>query len=59
MLKVTLKHIKRSGGKLEPKEFAFREDDMLIYDPLIPIMALAFADHAFVNEFKDPEEFIP
>ena len=29
---------------------------MLIYDPLIPIMGLAFADEAFINEFKDPEE---
>ncbi|KAK3934987.1 hypothetical protein QBC46DRAFT_424370 [Diplogelasinospora grovesii] len=41
---------------LKPKEFAFREDDMLIYDPLIPIMALAFADDAFVNKFKGPED---
>ena len=29
---------------------------MLIYDPLIPIMGLAFADGAVINEFKDPEE---
>ncbi|KAK0701564.1 hypothetical protein B0T26DRAFT_681697 [Lasiosphaeria miniovina] len=56
VLKVNLENIKRSGGESEPKEFAFREDDMLIYDPLIPIMGLAFADGAFVNEFKDPEE---
>ena len=56
VLKVMLKHVKRSGGQSEPKEFAFREDDMLIYDPLIPLMALAFADNAFANEFKDPED---
>jgi len=55
-LKVNLENIKRSGGESEPKQFAFREDDMLIYDPLIPIMGLAFADGAFINEFKDPEE---
>jgi hypothetical protein len=54
VLKVMLKHVKRSGGKSEPKEFAFREDDMLLYDPLIPLMALCFADNAFANEFKDP-----
>jgi hypothetical protein len=53
VLKVNLKHIKRSGGESEPKEFAFREDDMLLYDPLIPVMALAFADDAFANKFKD------
>ncbi|KAJ4465230.1 hypothetical protein J3R30DRAFT_3235372, partial [Lentinula aciculospora] len=34
----------------------FCEDDMLIYDPLIPVMALAFADDAFENGFKDPKE---
>ena len=56
VLKVNLKHIKRSAGDSDPKEFAFREDDMLIYDPLIPIMGLAFADGAFINEFKDPQE---
>lgn len=56
IVKVNLKHIKRSGGESEPKEFAFHEDDMLIYDPLIPIMALAFADNAFVNEPNDPED---
>ena len=53
VLRVNLEHIKRSGGRSEPKAFAFREDDMLLYDPLIPIMALAFADGAFSNEFKD------
>lgn len=56
VLTVNLERIKRSGGKSESKEFAFREDDMLIYDPLIPIMALAFADSAFLNELKDPED---
>ncbi|KAK3939621.1 hypothetical protein QBC46DRAFT_342346 [Diplogelasinospora grovesii] len=56
VLKVNLEHIKRSGGQSEPKQFAFREDDMLIYDPLIPIMALAFVDHAFQNEFVGPED---
>lgn len=40
VLKVNLKCVKRSGGESGPKEFAFREDDMLLYDPLIPIMAL-------------------
>ena len=56
VLKVNLENIKRSGGESEPKEFVFREDDMLIYDPLIPIMGLTFADGVFINEFKDPEE---
>lgn len=54
VLKVSLKHIKRSGGESAPKEFAFREDDILLYDPLIPVMALAFADAAFANKFEDP-----
>ena len=53
VLQVNLEHIKRSGGRSEPKAFTFREDDMLFYDPLIPIMALAFTDGAFFNEFKD------
>ncbi len=56
VLRVNLENIKRSGGKSEAKEFAFREDDMLIYDPLIPIIGLAFADETFINEFKDPEK---
>jgi hypothetical protein len=56
VLKVNLKHIKRSGGESEPKEFAFREDDMLLYDPLVPVMALAFADDAFENEFNGLED---
>lgn len=56
VMKVYLKHIKRSGGISDPKEFAFREDDMLIYDPLIPIMAMALADDAFLNGFTDPQE---
>ena len=56
VLKVNLKNIKRSGGESEPKEFAFREDDMLIYDPLIPIMALALTDGAFANKFVEPED---
>ncbi|KAJ0103794.1 hypothetical protein J7T55_004196, partial [Diaporthe amygdali] len=56
VLKVNLKHIKRSGGTSDPKEFAFREDDMLIYDPLIPIMAMALADDAFENGFTSPRQ---
>ncbi|CAK7237372.1 hypothetical protein SBRCBS47491_009953 [Sporothrix bragantina] len=28
---------------------------MLLYDPLIPVMALAFADDAFANTLKDPD----
>jgi len=56
VLKVNLENIKRLDSESEPKEFAFCEDDMLIYDPFIPIMGLVFADGAFINEFKDPEE---
>lgn len=56
VLRVNLENIKRSGSESEQKEFAFREDDMLIYNPLIPIMGLEFADEAFINEFKEPEE---
>lgn len=44
ILRVSLKNVKRSAGESEPKDFAFCEDDILIYDPIIPIMALAFAD---------------
>ena len=56
VLKVNLKHIKRSGDESEPKEFAFRKNDILLYDPLIPIIALAFANNAFANEFNNPED---
>jgi hypothetical protein len=56
VLNVNLENIKRLRGESEAKGFAFREDDMLIYDLFIPIMGLAFADGAFINEFKDPEE---
>ncbi|KAK3943401.1 hypothetical protein QBC46DRAFT_420865 [Diplogelasinospora grovesii] len=58
VLMVNLEHIKRSGGESEAKKFAFREDDMLIHDPLIPIMGLSFADNAFKNGFKDPYTLI-
>jgi hypothetical protein len=56
VLRVNLENIKRSGGESEQKGFAFREDDMLICDLLMPIMGLTFADEAFINEFKDLEE---
>lgn len=49
---VNLEHIKRTAGSSEAKRFAFREDDMLLYDPLIPIMALAFCDDAFLNNIE-------
>jgi len=29
---------------------------MLIYNLLIPIMGLAFANEVFINKFKDPKE---
>ena len=54
-LVVNLEHIKRTAGEIEPKKFAFREDDMLLYDPIIPILSLAFCDGAFLNNFKGPE----
>ncbi|OAA47109.1 hypothetical protein NOR_02745 [Metarhizium rileyi] len=56
VLEVNLAHIKRSGGESDPKHFAFREEYMLLYDPLIPIMAIAFADCAFLNIFTGPED---
>lgn len=52
---VNLEHIKRAAGDSEPKKFAFREDDMLLYDPLILIMALAFCDNAFLNDLDGPQ----
>lgn len=52
---VNLEHIKRTAGRSEPKLFAFREDDMLLYDPLIPMLALAFCDNAFINDLTGPE----
>lgn len=54
---VRLEDVKRTAGEKEPKVFAFREDDMLIYDPLVLIQALALADSAFHNNFQRPEEF--
>ncbi|TWU75095.1 hypothetical protein ED733_000058, partial [Metarhizium rileyi] len=56
VLEVNLAHIKRSGGESDPKHFAFREEYMLLYDPLIPIMAIAFVDCAFLNIFTGPED---
>lgn len=56
VLVVNLEHIKRAAGDSEPKKFAFREDDMLLYDPLIPALALAFSDGAFLNCFSTPED---
>jgi len=56
VLKVNLENIKRLGGELELKEFGFYKDNMLIYNPLIPIIGLVFADDVFINEFKDSEE---
>ncbi|KAM3555122.1 hypothetical protein ARSEF4850_006153 [Beauveria asiatica] len=55
VLVVNLEHIKRAAGDSEPKKFAFREDDMLLYDPIIPALALAFSDGAFLNCFSSPE----
>ncbi|KAJ2967724.1 hypothetical protein NQ176_g9523 [Zarea fungicola] len=55
VLVVNLEHIKRVAGDSEPKKFAFREDDMLLYDPLIPTLALALSDGAFLNGFTSPE----
>ncbi|KAK3934194.1 hypothetical protein QBC46DRAFT_368380 [Diplogelasinospora grovesii] len=37
---------------LKLKQFAFREDDMLIYDPLILIIMLAFTNHAPEDIYK-------
>ncbi|KAM3549527.1 hypothetical protein ARSEF4850_008807 [Beauveria asiatica] len=54
-LVVNLEHIKRAAGDSEPKKFAFREGDMLSYDPIIPALALAFSDVAFLNCFSTPE----
>ncbi|KAM0539694.1 hypothetical protein ACHAO7_011929 [Fusarium culmorum] len=54
---VRLEDVKRTAGEKEPKVFAFREDDMLIYDPLVLIQALALADSAFHNNFQRPEDF--
>ncbi|KAJ2981946.1 hypothetical protein NQ176_g1710 [Zarea fungicola] len=55
VLVVNLEHIKRVAGDSEPKKFAFREDDMLLYDPLIPALALALSDGAFLNGLTSPE----
>ncbi|KAK8148635.1 hypothetical protein G3M48_009555 [Beauveria asiatica] len=55
ILVVNLEHIKRAAGDSEPKKFTFREDDILLYDPIIPALALAFSDGAFLNCFSSPE----
>lgn len=54
VLVVNLEHMKRAAGDVESKKFAFREDDMLLYDPIIPILALAICDNAFLNDFDNP-----
>jgi len=56
ILKINLEHIKKSEGQSEPKEFAFREDDILLYNLFIPIIAFVFIDNTFINEFNDPED---
>jgi hypothetical protein len=56
VLKVNLKHIKRSRGESNLKEFAFCKDNILLYNPLIPIIALAFANNVFANKFNNLED---
>ncbi|TQV90231.1 FluG domain-containing protein [Cordyceps javanica] len=56
VLIVNLEHIKRTAGDSEPKKFAFREDDMLLYDPIVPALALVFSDNAFLNCFQSAED---
>lgn len=53
---VTLRKTKRTVGKSRPNKFGFHEEDTLLRDPILYIEGLAFADGAFENNFKSPEE---
>lgn len=48
---MNLEDIKQSGCESNLKHCALGEDDMLLYDPLIPIMAMGFSGQAFLNVF--------
>lgn len=50
---VTLTNLK---GESEPKEFGFHEEDTLLHDAILYMLSLAFADGAFENSLKRPED---
>jgi len=53
---MTLRKTKQTTGKSRPKHFGFHEEDTLLQDPIMYIEGLAFADRAFENDFKSPED---
>lgn len=53
---IRIRKVKRTAGKSKPKVYGFHEEDTLFRDPLLYIQGLAFADGAFKNDFKDPED---
>ncbi|KAI9763366.1 MAG: hypothetical protein M1840_000558 [Geoglossum simile] len=55
-MRLSLKHIKRSGGKSREKEFTFYEGADLVICPIILFLALAFADNAFEANVTTPKE---
>jgi len=55
-LVVTLRKTKQTAGKLRPKKFGFYEEDTLLRDPILYMESLAFANRAFKNDFKSPND---
>ncbi|KAH0542484.1 hypothetical protein FGG08_003155 [Glutinoglossum americanum] len=55
-MRLSLKHIKRSGGKSRKKEFTFYKGADLVICPIISFLALAFADDAFEANITTPTE---
>lgn len=53
---IKLRKTKRTAGRSRPKKYGFHEEDTLLRDPILYIESLAFADGAFLNDFKDPED---
>lgn len=51
---MNLEYIKRLAGVIKKKIFGFHEEDTLLYNPVLYIISLAFADNVFLNGFTDP-----
>jgi hypothetical protein len=48
--------MKQSGGKSRCKKYGFHEENTLLRDLILYMESLAFADGAFENDFKSPDE---
>ncbi|KAH7304408.1 hypothetical protein B0I35DRAFT_328326, partial [Stachybotrys elegans] len=55
-LEFSLVNVKKSAGSSKILVFGFHEEHTLLHDPVLHMLALAFADGAFLNEFSSPEQ---